>query len=56
MLKAAGIIKENVKDFSQPQNELAKCQNVDMHRTRSFEINATVWHSMQYHCIWELTL
>ena len=44
ILKAVGKIKGKVEDFSQPQNELAKRQNLDMHRTRSFEINATVWH------------
>ena len=41
MLKAAGIIKGNVKtdeDFSQPQSEFAKHHNVDLYRTGTFDV------------------
>ena len=47
MLKAAGIIKGNVKtdeDFNQPQSEFAKRHNVDLYRTGSFDICAAMWH------------
>ena len=47
MLKAAGIIKGNVKtdeDFNQPQSEFAKRHNVDLYRTGSFDICAGMWH------------
>ena len=44
VLKAAGVINETDRDFSQPQNEFDKRHTVEMHRTESIEINANYWH------------
>ena len=44
VLKAAGVINETDRDFSQPQNEFHKRHTVEMHRTGRFDMNAVAWH------------